>query len=94
MIPVIFIAKYAIQPGEVEAFRQFLDELVNALEASDRSALAVNAYLNEEGTEAAIVQISSDPDSIKHYWRTVHQAIWTIARAARPRSNDGPGVRS
>ena len=73
MVPVIFIARYAIKPGDVEAFRLFLDELVNALEASDRLALAINAYVNKEGTEAIVVEISSHADSIKHYWRAVHQ---------------------
>lgn len=73
MVPVIFIATYAIKSGEAEAFRQFLDELLNALEASDPQAMAINAYVNEARTEAAVVQISSGPDSIKHYWRAVHQ---------------------
>jgi hypothetical protein len=32
-----------------------------------------NAYLNEDGNEAAIVQVHLDAASIKHYWQAVHQ---------------------
>jgi hypothetical protein len=71
--PVIFVTTYAIKAGELEEFRQFVRELLEVLEANDRRTLAINAYLNADGTEAAIVQIMPDADSIKDYWRIVHQ---------------------
>lgn len=71
--PLIFITSYAIKEGELERFRQFVRGLLEVLEADAPNALAINAYLNADGTEAAIVQLMPDADSIKHYWRVVHQ---------------------
>ena len=71
--PVVFITTYAIKDGELERFLSFLRELLHALEAEDRDALAVNAYINAEGTEASIVQLTPDAESIKRFWRILHQ---------------------
>jgi hypothetical protein len=71
--PFIVINTYAIKEGKLEGFRQFLQELFKVLEANEPRLLAVNAYVNEEGTEAAIVQVHPDAASIKQYWQVVHQ---------------------
>ncbi len=71
--PFIVINTYAIKEGKLEGFRQFLKELFRILEANEPRLLAINAYVNEEGTEAAIVQIHPDAASIRHYWQAVHQ---------------------
>ena len=71
--PVIFISTYAIRAGTLDDLRQFLRELFRVLEQNGPRALAVNAYVNKERTEVSIVQVHPDPDSIKEYWKTVHQ---------------------
>ena len=71
--PFIVIYTYAVKEGKLEGFRQFLQELFEVLEANEPRLLAINAYVNEDGTEAAIVQVHLDAASIKHYWRVVHQ---------------------
>jgi hypothetical protein len=71
--PVIFISTYAIRAGTLDGLRQFLQELFGVLEQNEPRALAINAYVNGEGTEVAIVQVHPDGASIKEYWRTVHQ---------------------
>ena len=71
--PFIVINTYAIMEGKLEEFRQFLQELFKVLEANEPRLLAINAYVNEDGTEASIVQVYPDAASIKHYWQTVHQ---------------------
>lgn len=71
--PVIFIGTCTIKDGKLQDFRQFLRELFEVLEANELRALAVNAYLNGEGTEVAIVQVHPDAASIKEYWKAVHQ---------------------
>lgn len=71
--PLIVIYTYAIKEGELEGFRQFLQELFKVLEANEPRLLAINAYVNEDGTEAAIIQVHPDAASIKHYWQVVHQ---------------------
>jgi len=71
--PFIVIYTYAIKEGKLEGFKRFLQELFKVLEANEPRLLAINAYLNEDGTEAAIVQVHPDAGSIKHYWQVVHQ---------------------
>jgi erythromycin esterase-like protein len=71
--PVVFITTYAIKDGELERFRSLLRDLLDALEAEDPDALAVNAYIDADGTEASIVQLMPDAESIKDFWRILHQ---------------------
>lgn len=71
--PFIFINTYPIKEGQLEGFRQFLQELFEFLEANEPRVLAINAYVNEDGTEATIVQVHPDADSLKDYWRAVHK---------------------
>ena len=70
--PFIFITTYAIDEGRLDAFRQFVRELIDVLEASAPRVLAINAYVNADGTEAAIIQVHPDAGSMKEYWRVVH----------------------
>jgi len=71
--PFIFISTYAIKEGQLKAFRQFLEELFGVLEPNVPGLLAINAYLDEKGTEAAIVQVHTDVASMKEYWKVLHQ---------------------
>jgi hypothetical protein len=71
--PVIFISTYAIRAGTLHGLRQFLQELFGVLEQNEPRALAINAYVNGEGTEVAIVQVHPDGASIKEYWKAVHE---------------------
>lgn len=80
--PFIFITTYAIDEGTLDGFRQFLRELMEVLEARVPRALAINAYVRADGTEAAIVQVHPDAASMKEYWRVLHaetgQAIGAV----------------
>src|SRR5712691_7538585 len=71
--PVIFISTYSIRAGTLDGLRQFFQELFQVLEQNEPQALAINAYLNAEETEVAIVQVHPDAASIKDYWKAVHQ---------------------
>lgn len=71
--PFIFIATYTIKAGMLEDLRQFLRELFDVLEAKAPRALAVNASVNVEGTEMAIVQVHQDATSIREFWKVIHQ---------------------
>ncbi len=70
--PFIVINTYAIKEGKLEDYRQFLRELFSALEANEPRVLAINAYLNEDGTEATMVQVHPDATSLEHY-RVIHE---------------------
>jgi hypothetical protein len=71
--PVIFIATYANKDGELEGFRQFLRELIELLRTNDQSSRSVDAFIADDGRQAAIVLVGADPDSIRNYWRVLHQ---------------------
>lgn len=71
--PVVFITTYAIKEGELERFEAILRQLLDALEAEEPETLAINAYVNADGTEASIVQFTQDAESIKRFWRILHQ---------------------
>lgn len=71
--PLIVINTYPIKEGKLEDFRQFLRELLTVLEANEPRLLAVNAYADEDGTEATIVQVHQDAASVQRYWQLLHQ---------------------
>lgn len=71
--PVVFITTYAIKNGELERFQSILQDLLNTLEAEEPDALAINAYIRTDGTQASIVQLTRDVESIKRFWRILHQ---------------------
>lgn len=71
--PLIFISTHPVKAGALGGVRQFLLDLFEVLEVNQPRALAVNAYLNRDGTEVAIVQFHPDLASIKEYWKVVHQ---------------------
>lgn len=71
--PFISVSTYRIKDGRLEDFRQFLGGLFDVLEPNVPGLLAVAAYLNHDGSEAAIIQVHSDASSIKQYWKVLHQ---------------------
>jgi hypothetical protein len=73
--PFIFIKTYAIKEGKLEDFRQFLQEFFKVLEASEPRALAINAYVNEDGTEVTFVQVHPDAASKEHHSRVAHEHV-------------------
>jgi len=64
--PFIFINSFAIKEGKLKDFSQFLPEFFKAIEASEPRLLALNAYLNEDGTEVTFVQVHRDAASMAH----------------------------
>jgi hypothetical protein len=70
--PFIEITAYAIKEGKLEDLRKFLPELFRALEMYEPRVLAINAYVNADGTELAIVQVHPDAASMEHHAHVVH----------------------
>jgi hypothetical protein len=75
--PFIFIATNRLKPGKVDAERQRVPGLVDFIEANEPRLLAFNEYVNDEGTEVAVVQIHPDTDSFESHMSVVRE------RAAR-----------
>lgn len=70
--PFIFINSFAIKEGKLEDFRTFLREFFKVVEANEPRLLAINAYVNEDGTEATFVQVYQDAASLEHHQQMAH----------------------
>jgi hypothetical protein len=75
--PFIFIATNQLRDGKLDAERNRADELSAFIEASESQLLAFNEYVNEEGTEVAVVQVHPDAASMELHMDVVAE------RAAR-----------
>jgi hypothetical protein len=70
--PLIVINTYAIKAGQLEGFRHFLLQRFKILEAKEPRVLAVQAYVNEAGTEATVVQVYQDSASMERHEQMAH----------------------
>lgn len=62
--PFIFIATNRLKPGKLDEERARVPGLVDFIEANEPRLIAFNEYVNEEGTEVAVVQVHRDADSM------------------------------
>jgi hypothetical protein len=69
--PFIFIATNRLKPGKLDAERSRVPSLVDFVEANEPRLLAFNEYVNEEGTEVAVVQIHPDADSMAFHMEVI-----------------------
>jgi hypothetical protein len=60
--PFIFIATNRLKPGKLDDERARVPGLVDFIEANEPRLIAFNEYVNEEGTEVAVVQVHRDAD--------------------------------
>jgi hypothetical protein len=71
--PFVHIATYAIGEGQLEGLRQFLPQFFEIIEANEPRLLAVNAFVNEDGTEATFIELHPDAASMEHHARVGHE---------------------
>jgi hypothetical protein len=71
--PFIFIATNRLKPGKAEAERQRVPGLVDFIAANEPRLIAFNEYVNEEGTEVAVVQVHPDADSFEFHMGVVRE---------------------
>ena len=71
--PFIVIRTFTIKEGKLEAFKQFLREFFKIIEANEPRLLALNAYVNEDGTEVTFVQVHPDAASLEHHQQVAHE---------------------
>ena len=62
--PFIFIATNRLKPEKLADESRRVPDLVDFIRANEPRLLAFNEYVNEEGTEVAVVQIHPDADSM------------------------------
>jgi hypothetical protein len=62
--PFIFIATNRLEPGKLADKRKREPGLVDFVEANEPRLIAFNEYVNDDGTEVAVVQIYPDAESM------------------------------
>ena len=71
--PFIVIRTFTIKEGKLEAFKQFLRELFKFIETNEPRLLAINAYVNEDGTEVTFIQVHPDAASMELHEKVAHE---------------------
>jgi hypothetical protein len=69
--PFIFIATNRLKPGKLADERKRVPALVDFLEANEPRLISFNEYVNEEGTEVAVVQIHPDTASMAFHMELI-----------------------
>jgi len=71
--PFIFIATNRLKAGRLEAERGRVPGLVDFIEANEPRLIAFNEYVNDEGSEVAVVQVHPDADSFEFHMGVVRE---------------------
>jgi len=69
--PFIFIATNRLKPGKLDEERKRVPGLVDFVEANEPQMIAFNEYVNDDGTEVAVVQIHPDAESMAFHMEVV-----------------------
>jgi len=69
--PFIFIATNRLKPGKLADERKRVPGLVEFVEAHEPQLIAFNEYVNEDGTEVAVVQVHPDADSMAFHMKVI-----------------------
>jgi hypothetical protein len=82
--PIVFISHFKVKAGKLEGFRQAFREVVELLEAEKPRTLAQIAYLNDSGTELAIVHLFGNADSMDMHFEGAEQRSNTAYEFIEP----------
>ena len=69
--PFIFIATNRLKPGKLADETKRVPGLVDFVEANEPRVIAFNEYVNDDGTEVAVVQVHPDADSMAFHMEVV-----------------------
>lgn len=69
--PFIFIATNRLKPGRLDDETRRVPDLVEFIQANEPRLLAFNEYVNEDGTEVAVVQVHPDAESMAFHMEVV-----------------------
>lgn len=73
--PFIYIGAYRLKEGQLEAFKQSCGGLVEFIESNEPRMISFNVYANEDGTEASVVQVHPDADSMLFHMQLLQEHI-------------------
>jgi len=80
MGPFIVIRTFAIKSGKLDAFKQALPDFFKIIEVKEPRLLALNAYVNEDGTEATFIHVHPDAASMERHEEVAHEPTEHIRR--------------
>jgi hypothetical protein len=69
--PFIFIATNRLKPGKLADEKQRVPGLVDFIETNEPQLIAFNEYVNEDGTEVAVVQVHPDAASMAFHMEVI-----------------------
>ena len=69
--PFIFIATNRLKPGKLADERERVPGLVDFVDANEPRVIAFNEYVNDDGTEVAVVQIHPDAESMAFHMEVI-----------------------
>jgi biotin carboxylase len=75
--PFIFIATNRLKPGMLGAETARVPGLVDFIKTSEPRVIAFNEYVNEDGTEVAVVQVHPDADSMAFHMSIIAERAAT-----------------
>jgi hypothetical protein len=71
--PFIFIATNRLKPGRLEIERKRVAELSAFIEANEPRLLSFNEYVDDAGSEVAVVQVHPDIESMVFHMKLVRE---------------------
>jgi len=71
--PFIFIATNRLKPGALEAEKRRVPQLCEFIEANEPRVLAFNEYVDDDGSEVAVVQVHPDAESMEFHLGVVRE---------------------
>jgi hypothetical protein len=73
--PLIYISTWKVKEGRLEDYKQFATRLLEIFEAREPQLIAMNIFINEEGTEMTSIQFHPDASSMDFHLRILDQAL-------------------
>ena len=77
--PFVFIGTHRIREGKLEEFKSDARALAKAVEARESQLHAFHVFLNDDETEATVVQVHPDADSMLVHMGVAEQEIRTAS---------------
>ncbi len=91
--PFIFVGSHRVREGKLDEFRADAVSLAKLVEDREPQLLGFNIYLSEDGTEATVVQIHPDADSMLAHMQVASEHIEKGRRNCSIRRRSASSVR-
>jgi hypothetical protein len=73
--PFVYIGTFRLKRGRLDDFRASCREIVQFVETNEPRVIAFNFYGSEDGSEASLVQVHPDADSMLTHMRLLYEHI-------------------